>query len=221
MRPQPSARARLFTWTLRRCLQIVGQTRGRNLLAAGFELAEALSLEDGVSVRNMSRGMRQKLGLILALVHKPKLLVLDEPTSALDPLMQRWLNRHLRARAADGATVFFSSHTLSEVEELCDRVAIVRAGELVAEESVDTLRQRAGRQVNLRWHEQTQAESIPAPPFLRLDERAGRNWSCMLTGPVSDLIQWAAGKPLDDLIVNPPDLEAVFRNYYEQERDAE
>ena len=102
-------------------------------------------------VRKMSRGMRQKLGLILALAHQPRLLVLDEPTSGLDPLMQDVLTDILRQCVAHGHTVFFSSHTLSEVEQLCDRIAIVRDGEIVADESLDTCVKKLGAKSHLRF----------------------------------------------------------------------
>src|SRR5262245_43541117 len=109
-------------------LSIFGAVRGKDLVGAGRQLAEKFALDLRVKVRDLSRGMRQKLGLILALAHSPRLLVLDEPTSALDPLMQQVLHDLLRQLAAAGHTVFFSSHSLSEVEQLCDHVAIVRDG---------------------------------------------------------------------------------------------
>src|SRR6058998_117085 len=135
-------------------LSIFGAVRGRDLARSGRELAEKFDLDLRVKVREMSRGMRQKLGLILALAHSPRLLVLDEPTSALDPLMQQVLHELLRQLAAAGHTVFFSSHSLGEVEQLCDRVAIVRDGELVADESLAALRDRAGHDLTIRWQDQ-------------------------------------------------------------------
>ena len=111
---------RLYPWLSGElALRIFGGVRGRDLMRAGRELAERFALDLRVKVRNMSRGMRQKLGLILALAPRPKLLILDEPTASLDPLMQETLRAHLRELAARGHTVFFSSHTLSEVEQLC------------------------------------------------------------------------------------------------------
>ena len=211
---------RLYSWlTVRRGLRIVGQARRRDLMAPGLALAEQFDLEVDVRVRNMSRGMRQKLGLILALAHRPKLLVLDEPTSGLDPLMQRLLYRHLRERASEGATVFFSSHTLSEVEDLCDRVAIVRDGVLVAEESVDALRARAGRQIRLRWGNGYPTEGTTSPPFLQVEKRDGREWQCVLSGSIQQFVQWAANQSLDDLTIGPPDLDTVFRRFYQKEKE--
>lgn len=213
---------RLYSWlTVRNGLRIVGQTRRRDLMAPGLALAEQFDLDVDVRVRMMSRGMRQKLGLILALAHRPKLLILDEPTSGLDPLMQRLLYRHLRERSSEGATVFFSSHTLSEVEDLCDRVAIVRDGVLVAEESVDALRTRAGRQIRLRWSNGHPTDGTTSPPFLQVEKREGREWQCALSGSMQQFLQWAASQPLDDLTIGPPDLETVFRRFYQREEKQE
>ena len=153
-------------------LSIFGAVRGQDLNVSGCELAERFDLDLRVKVREMSRGMRQKLGLILALAHKPRLLVLDEPTSALDPLMQTALHTLLRQLAASGHTIFFSSHSLGEVEQLCERVAIVREGKIVADESLELLRNRAGHDVTIRWKPGAQVPPEP-PPFLKLVQRTG------------------------------------------------
>ena len=209
---------RLYSWmNARDALRILGQVRDRDLATFGAELADHFGLDVDVRVRRMSRGMRQKLGLVLALVHRPKLLILDEPTSGLDPLMQQRLYEHLRGRAAEGTTIFFSSHTLSEVETLCDRVAILRDGKLVANETLEALRKRTKREVTLRWNDKTAPRKLALPNFLELRERRGRECQCTLTGPVMELVRWSATQPLDDLAIGPPDLESLFRRYYQQE----
>jgi ABC-2 type transport system ATP-binding protein len=166
-------------------------------------------------VQRMSRGTRQKLGLVLALAHKPRLLILDEPTSALDPLMQQELAGCLRELAAQGHTIFFSSHTLSEVESLCDRVAIVRQGRIVADETLESLRSRAPRTVELVYRDEGTSANTEPPHGLRPFRRQGRTWHCELDGPAQPLIQWAAQQAIDDVCISPPDLENVFRKYYE------
>ncbi|MCP4246253.1 MAG: ABC transporter ATP-binding protein [bacterium] len=209
---------RLYPWlTGRAALAIVGRIRGQDLTDAGEALAQRFALDLNVKVRSMSRGMRQKLGLILALAHRPKLLILDEPTSGLDPIMQDRLKEHLGELAARGHTVFFSSHSLAEVEDLCDQVAILRNGRLVACETVDTLRDRARRRVCIRWERHARAP-IPSPPSLLLDieRRDDEQWEASLLGTVPELVRWLADKPIDDLTVSQPDLEQVFRQYYEQ-----
>ena len=210
---------RLYPWlTCERALNIFGQIRERDLTDAGRALASDLDLDPDVPVRDMSRGMRQKLGLILALAHRPKLLILDEPTASLDPLMQDKLYDHLRALAADGHTIFFSSHTLSEVEHLCDRVAILREGRLVVDETLDALRGRAKRVVTIRWHE----GDVPKPPgSLDVYERRDRQWHASLTGSVMELVRWSAGQPIEDLSIGQPDLTMLFQQYYAHEESDE
>jgi ABC-2 type transport system ATP-binding protein len=198
-------------------ISLFGAIRGRDINKPGLELASRFDLDTRVPVRAMSRGMRQKLGLILALAHAPRLLVLDEPTSGLDPLMQHLLHNVLRELANKGHTVFFSSHSLSEVEELCDRVAIVREGALVANESLATLRQRAGHDVTIHWQSNSQARDLEPPPFLKLTLREDLVWQGVLEGPPQQLIDFLAGKPLVDLSIGRPDLESLFKRFYTAE----
>ncbi len=206
---------RLHTWmTGRTALQIVGQARGRDLAGKGAELADYFGLEMTVKVIRMSRGMRQKLGLILALVHEPGLLILDEPTTSLDPLAQERLYDHIRVMARNGHTVFFSSHVLSEVEDLCDRVAILREGRLVTDETIDHLRDRAPRAVTIRWKSGENAEPATPPGMLALRRRIGRVWECDLKGEVTELVAWLAGRSIEDVEISRPNLESLFRQYY-------
>ena len=201
-------------------LSIFGAVRGLDLTRSGRELAGTFDLDLRVKVRDMSRGMRQKLGLILALAHAPRLLVLDEPTSALDPLMQQVLHDHLRKLAAAGHTVFFSSHSLGEVEQLCDRVAIVRDGALVADESLAALRDRAGHDVTIRWKDESHARGIAPPEFLRLTRREGAVWQGTLDGPAHRLVDFLAGKQVEELNIGRPDLESLFQLYYQHDQEA-
>jgi ABC-2 type transport system ATP-binding protein len=211
---------RLYPWlTCERAMRIVGRVRGMDLRANGADLAKRFQLEIDLRVRRMSRGTRQKLGLIMALAHKPRLLVLDEPTSGLDPVMQAALANHLRELASAGHTVFFSSHTLSEVETLCDRVAIVQRGRVIANEALESLRSRARRAVELVFADETAAAGAVLPGFLHVDRRDGRKLVCELEGPTAALIQWAGAQPLADMTISPPDLETLFRKFYDVSLD--
>jgi len=201
-------------------LSIFGAVRGRDLMRSGRELAGKFDLDLGVKVRQMSRGMRQKLGLILALAHAPRLLVLDEPTTALDPLMQEVLHQLLREMAATGHTIFFSSHSLGEVEQLCDRVAIVRDGMLVADEALDALRERAGHDVVIRWKVESSMLGFEPPAFLKLARREANVWQGRLFGPVKPFVDFLANKPVEDLRIGPPDLESLFRRFYEHDKES-
>ena len=212
---------RLYAWMNgMEALRMFGGIRGRDMLVLGRQLAEQFDLDLSVLVRSMSRGMRQKLGLILVLAHKPRLLMLDEPTSSLDPLMQAQLHQHLRSMAAAGHTVFFSSHTLSEVELLCDRIAIIREGILVANATLDELRVRAGHVVSIRWKDELAASHTDPPAFLDLQTRERLTWTATLQGPVQDLMAWLSARPIDDLTITRPDLEMLFRQYYESRSHA-
>jgi ABC-2 type transport system ATP-binding protein len=212
---------RLYPWMNGAgALRVVGGVRGLDLRRAGRDLAERFALDLRVRVRSMSRGMRQKLGLILALAARPRLLILDEPTASLDPLVQDTLRAHLRDLAARGHTVFFSSHTLGEVEQLCDRVAIVRDGRIVADESLDGLRRRAGHEVTIRWKDPAVARGLTPPPFLSVNERDEARWHATLDGPVDELIRWLAPHAVEDLTIGRPDLETLFRRYYEPQEPA-
>lgn len=205
---------RLYPWmTAHSSLEIFGQVRRLHILEAGLALCERFALETEVRVRNMSRGMRQKLGLVLALAHAPRLLILDEPTASLDPPMQQVLYEYLLERAEEGVTVFFSSHSLSEVEGLCDTVAILREGRLVVHEDLESLRKRARRTVVLRWRDE-EAARRPAPKFLEIASRDGLEWHCKLSGAAMELVKWSAGQPLADLTVGKPDLDSLFRQFY-------
>lgn len=208
---------RFYSWMNgREALRTLGLVRRRDLLIPGKRLAQLLELDLTVRVRSMSRGMRQKLGLILAMAHEPRLLILDEPTGALDPIMQERMDSHLRDLARRGHTVFLSSHTLSEVERLCDRVAIVREGRLVADETMEAMRRRAAREVMIRWRDTAAAAQAP-PNFLQLRERSDRQWNATLTGPVDELVRWLAPQMHEELTIGQPDLETLFRNYYRRD----
>jgi beta-exotoxin I transport system ATP-binding protein len=212
---------RLYSWMNgHSALAIVGAVRGRDLTDPGRELARELDLDLSVRVRAMSRGMRQKLGIILALAHKPRLLVLDEPTSGLDPLVQEQFRSHLRALTRAGHTVFFSSHTLSEVELLCDRVAIVKDGRIVVDEPLESLRRRAGHEVMIRWKSGQAMAGVEPPPMLRLSRREPAIWEGMLAGDIDGFIRWLARYDVEELDITRPDLERLFRRFYEHERGA-
>jgi ABC-2 type transport system ATP-binding protein len=200
-------------------LRLFGMIRGRDLVAPGRALAERYQLELDVTVRRMSRGTRQKLGLVLALAPAPRLLVLDEPTASLDPLTQDELALHLRELAGRGCAVLFSSHTLSEVERLCDRVAIVREGRLVADETIESMRARADRAFTIRWVPSAGAGAIATPAFLEVTRRDARTWEGTLRGSAAELVRWAAAQPVEDLTVGRPDLDGLFRRHYRAGRE--
>lgn len=199
--------------TGRATLAFFDAARGRRCAAEIARLANAFELDLNQRVRRYSRGMKQKLALIQALMHRPAVLVLDEPTASLDPLVRGRLYGELRAATSEGRTVLFSSHTLSEVEELCDEVAILRAGRLVECERVEVLRARAVRRVEIVFN--GSGETPPAvPEGLRLLERRGARVSGTWTGGAAPLLAWLARSGVRDVTIAPPDLEDLFLAYY-------
>jgi ABC-type transport system involved in multi-copper enzyme maturation permease subunit len=159
--------------------------------------------------------MKQKLGLIQALMHRPRLLILDEPTGGLDPLMRRCLFDELRSVAAEGRTVLFSSHTLGEVDELCEEVAVLRQGRLVEMERIEVLRARAPRRVELTFDDGSPV--LPSlPDALEPLRRTPGHLSARWTGPVRPLLDWLGAQPaIRDATIVPPDLEELFLVYYQ------
>ena len=182
------------------------------------ELCERLELPASVlkrKVRDYSRGMRQKIGVVQALQHDPELAILDEPTEGLDPLMQQAFYRILDDLRREGRTVFFSSHVLSEVERLCDRVAIIRAGQLMAIHDVNELLARRRRRVTIRWR--GAAPDLSALPGLDDVEVDGNRVIGTLSGEVAGFVRAIASPNLDDLTIEPASLEEAFLEYYASE----
>jgi len=179
------------------------------------ELCERLELPASVlrrKVRDYSRGMRQKIGVVQALQHDPELAILDEPTEGLDPLMQHAFYRLLDDLRAEGKTVFFSSHVLFEVERLCDRVGIIRAGDLMAVHDVDELLQRRKRRVMVRWRGAApDPETLPGLTDVVVD---GSRITGTLSGEIAGFVRSIASPNLEDLTIEPASLEEAFLEYY-------
>ncbi len=164
-------------------------------------------------VRDYSRGMRQKIGIVQAMQHDPELLVLDEPSEGLDPLMQRAFYGLLEDRRAAGRTIFFSSHVLSEVERVCDRVAIIRGGALVALAGVGELLSRRRRDVDLRF-DGPPPVLADVPGVHDVAVEPGR-LTCRIDGEVGPFLAAIAGTTVRDLVIEPARLEDAFMAYYE------
>jgi ABC-2 type transport system ATP-binding protein len=164
-------------------------------------------------VRDYSRGMRQKLGIIQALQHDPELAILDEPSEGLDPLMQRAFYGILDDLRRDGRTIFFSSHVLSEVERVCDRVAIIRLGRLVALEEVPALLARRKRNVELRLGgPPPELGGVPGVSDVAVGDSL---LTCRLEGDVGPFLAAIAGHTIHDMTIEPARLEEAFLEFYE------
>jgi ABC-2 type transport system ATP-binding protein len=166
-------------------------------------------------VRAYSRGMRQKLGIIQALQHDPALAILDEPSEGLDPLMQRAFYEILDDLRAAGRTIFFSSHVLSEVERVCDRVGIVRRGRLVALEDIGSLLARRRRTVELRLVEGAAPPELGRVPGVSDIRVEGDRVTCRLEGDAGPLLAALAGVAIRDVAIEPARLEDAFLEFYD------
>lgn len=177
-------------------------------------LCERLDFDTTRRLGTLSRGNKQKAGLIQAVMHRPDLLLLDEPTSGLDPLVQEQVHSLLKEAASEGATVFLSSHILSEVEELCENVGMVRDGRLTAVEAVGDLRRRAVRRMTIEFAEPVQPGVFDGLPGISEIEIRGSQVRCRVVGPLDAVIKTAARFNVLDVTTERPGLEEVFMEYY-------
>jgi ABC-2 type transport system ATP-binding protein len=193
-------------------LALLGQTHGyvdpayRDLLIQRFEF------DPGKKVRSYSKGNRQKLTLIAALMTRAELLILDEPTSGLDPLMEQRFRETIGEARQNGQTVFLSSHILSEVEALCDRVAILRAGELLEIGTLAEMRHLAAVKVEATF--EGPAPDISSIPGVASPEIVGNRLRCHVTGSIQPLLAVLAGSGVRELLSAEPSLEELFLSHY-------
>lgn len=189
----------------------------RASLLAKFELGEgALQRRIG----GYSKGMKQKLALIACMQSGPKLLILDEPTDGLDPLMQRAFEEVVGQLHERGTTIFMSSHDLGEVERLCQRVAIVRTGRIVAEAAIDELTARRQRMIEVTVS--GPAPDWPESPSVRLQERSGNRLVLSVRGDTREVLAALTSRDdVTDLLVTRPSLEQIFHEYYTAPDDPE
>ena len=195
-------------------LRYIAHLRGGTEWASIQSLAERLKSDLSQPIRTLSRGNRQKIGLIQAFAHRPDLLILDEPGSGLDPLMQHELHHLIDEARGEGRTVFLSSHNLPEVERVCDRVGIIREGRLIVVEDVAALKDRALRHVEIRFGAPVSEDvflGVPGVSGLKLENNTLR---CTVMGSLDAVIKAAAVFPVVDLISHEPSLEDVFMAYY-------
>ena len=183
------------------------------------ELSEALGLDLGKRIRSLSTGNRKKVGIVQALLHEPDLLILDEPTSGLDPLVQHTFFELLRAEKDRGRTVFFSSHVLSEVQRLCDRVAIIRDGRIVDVERIDDLGVGQYKRVRVKLRDPAAADRLDLPGA-RKPAGPGADLELIYRGGIDELVKSLARQDVEDVWIEDPPLEEIFLHYYRTDGEA-
>jgi ABC-2 type transport system ATP-binding protein len=195
-------------------LRFFGDARGGVAWSRVTELAGRFEVDLSRPVRVMSKGNKQKVGLIQAFMHQPALLVLDEPTSGLDPLMQQEFLALVREARSAGQTVFMSSHVLAEVQQVADRVAIVRDGRLAAVQRVESLGKRAVRAVEIHFHDPVDPGDFTSLAGVSDVVVTGPVLKCTVDGRLDPLIKAAARHEVIDMLSAEPDLEETFLSFY-------
>ncbi len=180
------------------------------------ELSERFELDLDARIRHLSKGNRQKLAIIQALMYDAPVLILDEPSSGLDPLMQVELIEALRDEQKRGKTLFLSSHMLNEVERVAHRIAIIREGRIVAIEDVDRLRETRERRMEVLLQRPVDAAVFDSLPGVRVltTHADGLHVDLAVSGNPRELLGTLSTLPIEDLVYGPPDLESVFLRYY-------
>jgi len=202
-------------------LRYMGNLRGGVDWSYVESLAERLDCSLSQRIKSLSRGNKQKIGLIQAFIHRPELLILDEPTSGLDPLIQHEFHRMARELREGGTTFFISSHNLPEVERMCDRVGIIREGSLVTVDDIENLKEKALRKLEIHF-----ASPVPEEAFADISgvkDLVVENsvLRCSVVGSVDALIKAAARFEVLNVVSSEVSLEEIFIDYYQGGADAE
>lgn len=192
-------------------ISLSAKLRKKDCSAEADRLCERLSLDKEKRVEELSLGNRKKVSIVCALQHKPRLCILDEPTSGLDPLMQKEFFDILKERHSDGATIFLSSHVLSEIQKNCSRAAIIKDGRIIALDSVENLSKTSAKRVVLHGVNK-------APESLEVNsvDEGTDSVSFLYKGNIKDLLSTVNSLPIYDTTITEPQLEEIFMHYYEK-----
>lgn len=206
--------------TGKRLLRYFNQLRGNssdwNYINA---LAERLQLDLTRQIKNLSHGNKQKIGVIQAFMHRPELVILDEPTQGLDPLMQQEVLKMIKEAQGDGATVFFSSHIMGEVQAVAERVGIIRAGRIIEVAETSSLINRSLNRAHIRFKHSVDASSLAKIQGVSiLSQDDGTSMTLQIEGEIDPLIKALAKFPVSAFETSRPSLEEIFLAYYEGEK---
>jgi ABC-2 type transport system ATP-binding protein len=177
------------------------------------ELTSRLNLDVTRKIRDLSFGNKKKVGIVAGLLHSPKLLMLDEPTSGLDPLMQQTFFDILREENQKGVTILFSSHILSEVQKMCDRIAILKDGKVISLEDIETMRSNAYKKIILHMPETTEIQTLDMDGVSNFEQN-GEQINFLFKGDVNMLLDSLRQHRLLDVLIEEPSLEEIFMHYY-------
>jgi len=199
-------------------LRYSGSFYGTDCEARIVELADMFDLDLGRKIIDLSRGNQKKVAILQSLIHQPPLLILDEPTNGLDPLMQARFFEVLKEEKSKGTTIFFSSHTLSEVQKMCRRVGIIKEGKIVAVEDIENLRKKQLRKIQVEFSRPAKLNEIDCAGIIN-PYADGNSIFFLFSGTMNDFLQALDGKDIQDLIIEEPTLEEIFMHYYSEENE--
>ncbi|MBP2033191.1 ABC-2 type transport system ATP-binding protein [Clostridium algifaecis] len=180
------------------------------------DLAEDMNLDLNKKIDDLSFGNRKKVGIVQALLHEPKLIILDEPTGGLDPLMQQKFFEILIEENKKGVTILFSSHILSEVQKMCSRVAIIKEGKLVKLEKISTLKETNHKKFQIEVKDKIDEDyfKINGVSSLNVNEN---NVSFLFRGDINEMVKKLSKINISNILIEEPDLEEIFMHYYKKE----
>lgn len=211
----PSENSYYENMKVRELLQYTADLYGMDCKTKMKELADRLNLDLSRKIADLSLGNKKKVGIVSAIMTSPKLIIMDEPTSGLDPLIQQAFYDILKEENSRGATVFFSSHVLSEVQKLCDRVAILKEGQLIGIQSIKELRESGYKKVSLSAKEAIPRDFFDLSGIASYAETADKtSVSFMYNGNITAIIDKLHLLHLDDVLLEEPSLEEIFMHYY-------
>jgi len=177
-------------------------------------LSDLFDLDPGRKIQELSMGNKKKVSIIQAMIHRPELLILDEPTSGLDPLIQSRFFDLLHEENRVGTTVFFSSHTLSEVQAFCKTVAIVKDGKIVNVEEIASMRKKQLKKVRILFPEPVNIADLGPDGIGHVESGSGNSLAFLFSGDINTLIGKLAGRTIENLSIEEPSLEEIFLHYY-------
>ena len=211
----PSENSYYENMKVRELLQYTADLYGMDCKTKMKELADRLNLDLSRKIADLSLGNKKKVGIVSAIMTSPKLIIMDEPTSGLDPLIRQAFYDILKEENSRGATVFFSSHVLSEVQKLCDRVAILKEGQLIGIQSIKELRESGYKKVSLSAKEAIPRDFFDLSGIANYAETADKtSVSFMYNGNITAIIDKLHLLHLDDVLLEEPSLEEIFLHYY-------
>jgi ABC-2 type transport system ATP-binding protein len=202
-------------------VRFFSRARGGHDEAFAAALVDRFSIALHRPIAELSKGNRQKVGLLLAFMHRPELLILDEPTTGLDPLVQAEFGHLVRETAAEGRTVLLSSHSLDEVQRVADRVTIIREGRLVVSDTVDNLREQAPQVMTMRFASAADLDAFRSLDSVIAVHGAADSVTLDLKGPVAPVLEAALRQGVVDLSARHADLDELFLAYYSGDAGAE